>query len=218
VGILNQELFRMNVFDVLLIFSVLAVLLVMLGLLFAIVTRRWALLKRLGLGVLIYASLYSLLLIGVALLSPQQVLAMHQLRCFDDWCASVERVERQSAVGEVKAQGTFYLVTIQVTSRAKRVSQREQIAAIYLLDGHRIRYDLSAEGQQALDAAGRGGKPLDSLVEAGGTFTYTAVFDLPSTATQPGLVINHDAFPGVIIIADDQSFLHKPTIVQLVSP
>jgi hypothetical protein len=208
----------MNVFDVLLIFSVLAVLLVMLVSLFAIVTRRWALLKRLSQGVLIYASIYGLVLIGVSLLSPQQVLAMHQRRCFDDWCVSVERVERQPAIGEVKAQGTFYLVMIQVTSRAKRVSQREQIAAVYLLDEHGMRYDLSAEGQQALDAAGRGGQPLDSLVEAGGSFTYSAVFDLPSTAAQPGLVISHGAFPGVIIIGDDQSFLHKPTVVQLVSP
>jgi hypothetical protein len=32
------------------------------------------------------------------------------------------------------------------------------------------------------------------------------------------LVITHGAFPGVIIIGDDQSFLHKPTIVQLASP
>jgi hypothetical protein len=208
----------MTIFDLLLIFSVLLVLLVLPGVLVASATRRWALAKRLAGALIIYTSIYALVLVGVAVLSPQQVLAMHQLRCFDDWCVSVERVERQPAIGEIKAQGTFYLVTIQVTSRAKRVSQREQIAAVYLLDGHGIRYDLSAEGQQALDAAGRGGQPLDSLVEAGGAFTYTAVFDLPSTTTQPGLVISHGAFPGVIIIGDDQSFLHKPTIVRLPYP
>jgi hypothetical protein len=82
------------------------------------------------------------------ILSPQQVLAMHQLRCFDDWCASVERVELQPAIGKVKAQGTFFLVTVQVTSKAKRISQRALDAAVYLLDGRGIRYDLSVKGQQ----------------------------------------------------------------------
>ncbi len=69
-----------------------------------------------------------------------------------------------------------------------------------------------------LEAAGRAGQPLNSLVEAGGSFTSTAVFDLPHGTTNLGLVITHGAFPGVIIIGDDQSFLHKPTIVRLASP
>jgi hypothetical protein len=55
-------------------------------------------------------------------------------------------------------------------------------------------------------------------VEAGGSFTYTAVFDLPSGITKPGLVITHGAFPGAIIIGDPQSLLHKPTIVRLSIP
>jgi hypothetical protein len=208
----------MNIFDLLLIFSVFLGLLVLMGVLVASTTRRWALAKRLAQALLIYTSIYTLVLVGVAVLSPQQVLPMHQLRCFDDWCVSVERFEVQPVIGAVQAQGAFYLVTIQVTSRAKRISQREQIAAVYLLDGRGIRYDLSVKGQQALASAGQAGQPLDSLVEAGGTFTYTAVFDLPPEADQSGLVITHGAFPGVIIIGDDQSFLHKPTIVQLASP
>jgi hypothetical protein len=208
----------MSVFDLLLVFSVFAVLLALLGLLLALITRRWALSKRLALALLIYISIYALLLIGVALLSPQKVLAMHQLRCFDDWCASVERVELQPAIGTVQAQGIFYLVTVQVTSKAKRISQRALDANVYLLDEYGTRYDRSIEGQPALEAAGQAGQPLDSLVEAGGAFTHTAVFDLPFGITQPGMVITHGAFPGVIIIGEDQSFLHKPTIVRLASP
>jgi hypothetical protein len=208
----------LNIFDLVLIISVLAILMGLLGLLAALVTRRWVLARRLSLGLVIYISLYAVLLLGAALISPQQVLPMHQLRCFDDWCASVEQVERQPAIGSVQANGTFYLVTIQVTSRARRISQRARDAAVYLLDSTGTRYDPSPKGQQALQAIGRAGQPLNSMVNAGDSFTYTAVFDLPAGASQPGLVISHGAFPGAIIIGDEQSLLHKPTIVRLAVP
>jgi hypothetical protein len=208
----------MTIFDLVLLFSVSAVLLALVGVMVALVTRRWSLLKQLALALAVYVSLYAFLLVAVSLLSPQQVLAMHQLRCFDDWCASVERVELQPTVGAVQANGTFVLVTVQVTSKAKRISQRALDAGVYLLDKGGKRYDLSGEGQQALEAAGRAGQPLNSFVEAGGSFTFTGVFDLPSGTTPPGLVITHGAFPGAIIIGDAQSFLHKPTIVRLTSP
>jgi hypothetical protein len=117
-------------FDLVLIFSVLVILLGLLGSLFALVTHRWTLLRRLILGIVIYDSVYTLLLVGVALLSPQQVLAMHELHCFDDWCVSVDRFEQQPAIGAAQAQGVFYLVTVKVTSQAKRVSQRALDAVV----------------------------------------------------------------------------------------
>ena len=76
----------MTTFDLFLIFSVFVIFLALLGMLIALVTHRWVHLKRLALAVLIYLSMYALLLVGFALLSHQKVLAMHQLRCFDDWC------------------------------------------------------------------------------------------------------------------------------------
>jgi hypothetical protein len=44
--------------------------------------------------------------------------------------------------------------------------------------------------------------------------TYSGVFDVPVKISQPGIVINRGAFPGLIIIGDPQSFLHKRTIVR----
>jgi len=205
----------MAIFDLALIFSVLVVFLGLLGMLIALVTRRWAVLRRLALGLAIYVSAYGLLLVGVALLSPQQVLSMHQIRCFDDWCVSVEQVEQQPTIGTIQPQGVFYLVTVQVSSQARRINQRALDAAVHLVDDRGRRYNPSPQGQQALEAAGQAGQPLNSMVEAGGFFTHTAVFDLPSETAQLGLVTTHGAFPNVIIIGNDQSLLHKPTIVRL---
>lgn len=126
---------------------------------------------------------------------------------------------RQPTVGvgaaSVDARGSFLVVTAQVTSQAKRVSQRELDAQVYLVDGARRRYDVSLTGQRALDAAGQGGQPLDALIAPGGSFTHVVVFDTPADASQFALVVTHSAFPGAVIIGDDQSLFHRPTLMQV---
>ncbi|MDQ2903875.1 MAG: DUF4352 domain-containing protein [Chloroflexota bacterium] len=165
---------------------------------------------------------YAVVLLSVSLLSPQRVLAMHQDRCFDDWCHSVERVVPQSTVGNapmvVTAHGTFYLVTVRVSSRARGITQRALDAQVYMLDASDQRYDPDASGQQALDATGQGGLRLDSKVAPGGSFTCTVVFDLPKGSSHLALVVTHGLFPDVLVIGSEQSFLHKPTIFQLQMP
>ncbi len=208
----------MNIADLGLIISFFGFVLGLLGLLVAAVMRRWMVVKRLAFSLAIYVCLYFLVLVGVSLLSPQRVLSMHEMRCFDDWCAAVEQVEQRNELGALKAQGRFYLVTLQVSSRAQRISQRALDAADYVLDERGMRYDPSVEGQRALESAGVAGLPLTSWLEAGASFMHTAVFDLPPGTRQPGLVISHGAFPGLIIIGDDQSFLHKPAVVRLSLP
>ena len=146
---------------------------------------------------------------------------MHQNRCFDDWCLSVEQVVQQPIVGSapmlVRAQGVFDLVTVRVSSRARRVSQRALDAQVYLLDARRQRYNPDPAGQQALDASGHGGQPLDSELAPGGSFTRTVVFDVPKGLSHLVLVVTHGLFPDVLVIGSDQSFLHKPTIIRLQS-
>jgi hypothetical protein len=208
----------MNISDLFFLVSFILIVASLLGAVAAILLRRWKLAKRLALGLVIYAGVYALLLVGVALLSPQRVMVIHQLRCFDDWCAAVEKVEQRPEINTLKANGSFYLVTIDVLSQAKRIRQRALDASAYILDGQGNRYDPSLEGMQALEAAGQAGLPLNSWLEAGASFTSTIVFDLPAGINQPGLVFTHGTFPGLIIIGDEASWLHKPTIVRLGLP
>lgn len=144
---------------------------------------------------------------------------MHQDRCFDDWCLSVERVRQQPSVGAaptiVTARGEFYLVTVRVSSQAKAVSQRALDAQVYLLDASNQLYDPSPTGQQALDATGQGGQPLSSELSPGGSFTRTIIFDLPKGSAHLALVVTHGLFPDLFVIGSEQSFLHKPTIIDL---
>jgi hypothetical protein len=205
----------MSLADLFFLFSAAVVALGLLGLLIALLTRRWALLRGLALGLLIYIGVYAILLVAASLLSPQRTVALGELRCFDDWCVTVEQAQAQEAIGETVAKGAFYLVAVQVSNHARGRSQRESDATIYVLDESGNRYVPDARGEGALQAGGGAGQPLDSRLAVGGTFEHTAVFDLPAGHRAASVGIAHGAFPGAIIIGGDESWLHKPVLVPL---
>lgn len=205
----------MSLSDLFLLFSAALVALGLLGLLFALLTRRWALLRRLALGMALYVGLYAVLLVGVSLLSPQRILRVGEPHCFDDWCVAVEQARAQGVIGTAAANGTFYLVTVRVSNQARGRSQRETGAAVFVLDEAGTRYAPDARGEQALQAAGGAGQPMDSTMAVGGSFLHTAVFDLPAGHRAASAGISHGPFPRAIIIGGDESWLHRPTIVPL---
>jgi hypothetical protein len=202
----------MSLPDLIFLFSVLLLLLALLILLAALIARKTALARRVALGAAAYVILYALALVTVSLASPQQVLGMNQDRCFDDWCIAAVGVKEQPTIGATRAQGEYAVVTMRVTSRAQGIRQRAVDAAIYLLDSSGRRYDPSTEGQRSLDQAGLAGLPFNRYLDPGASFTHTAAFDLPAGARPSALVATHGLFPGILIIGDSQSFLHKPVI------
>ncbi|GCE28996.1 hypothetical protein KDA_44800 [Dictyobacter alpinus] len=208
----------MSIFDALLILTVLGSIVAIFTSGYFLLRRRWQRARRILLVLAISLVLYTLVLLSVALLSPQRILAMHQNRCFDDWCISVERSIKQPSIGTTTtAHGTFYLVTVRVSSQARGITQRATDAQVYLLDAGGQRYDPDSNGQQALDATRQSGPPLDTRLAPSGSFTHIVVFDLPKSASALSLVVTHGLFPEILIIGSEQSFLHKPTIFQLQS-
>ncbi len=209
----------MTLFDLVLILAVLGCILALFVLGYSLLRRKWTRAKRTLLLLGSFLVMYAIVLLSVSLFSPQRVLAMHQNRCFDDWCLSVEQVVQQPTVGTaptvITARGEFYLVTMRISSQARGITQRALDAQVYLLDAKGQRYDLDSPGQQALDASGQGGLPLNSELAPSSSFTRTVVFDLPRSSSELSLVVTHGLFPDILVIGSDQSFLHKPTIIQL---
>ena len=209
----------MTIFDLVLILAILGSVLTLCVLFFFLLRRQWRQARHVALALFSCVVLYAAVLVSVSLFSPERVLTMHQDRCFDDWCLSVERVVQQPTVGVaptvVRAHGAFYLVTVRVSSQAKATSQRALDAQVSLLDARGQRFDPSAPGQQALDATGQGGQTLSSELAPGGSFTRTIVFDLPKGSSHLALVVMHGQFPDLLVIGSEQSFLHKPTIIEL---
>jgi hypothetical protein len=156
---------------------------------------------------------------GVSLTTPQRVLQMGEDRCFDDWCLVVDGVRLAPSIGQgegaARAQGVFYIVTIRVSSRAKRVSQRAPDSKVILTDRQEKRYDPSPAGQKAYEAANGPAAPLGALLAPGASFTTVRVFDLPKNAVDPSAIVLHGEGPGWFVIGDDASLLHKRTVIRL---
>jgi len=209
----------MTLFDLVLILVVVGCILALFVLGYSLFRRQWTRAKRIFLLLGSFLAVYVVVLLSVSFFSPPRVLAMRQNRCFDDWCLSVEQVVQQPTVGiaptVITAHGVFYLVTMRVSSLARAIPQRALDAEVYLLDARGLHYDPDSSGQQVLNAIGQGGQPLNSELAPSGSFIHTAVFDLPKSSSHLSLVVTHGLFPDVLVIGSDQSFLHKPTIIQL---
>jgi hypothetical protein len=192
----------MSIFDLLFIGAFVATLAMTAMAGIALVRRRRAQavtgLRRLGL----FLGGYLGIVIAVSLASPRRVVPMGEDQCFDDWCIAVVKARHLS-----KNDSQTCEVTLRVSSRARRVTQRERDVRVYLLDGRGTRYDPIAD-----PAADRFDIPLKPQEAANATRS----FELPADARDLFLVVSHEGwFPSAFIIGDSESLFHKPTVVRL---
>lgn len=151
-----------------------------------------------GLGGLI--GVYLAVVIAVSIASPRRLIPMKEPRCFDDWCVSVDRVDRTPAGTEVS-----YAVTLRLSSRARARAQRESGVSVHVLDDRGRRFEPREDPQDV---------PFNVLLHPGESVDATRRFLLPADVQGPGLVITHERFPGILIIGDDQSLFHKPSVTR----
>lgn len=159
-----------------------------------------AILARLGAA----AGAYFVVLVAVSAFSPQRVLHPGDDQCSDDWCIAVQAVR-----GDSTSTGRAYAVTFRLSSRARRVSQRERFVAAYLRGSDGRRYDALADASAV---------PFDTLLQPGQAIAATRRFVVPLDATATGVVIAREGggrFPGCCIIGDEGSLFHRRTIVTL---
>jgi len=142
-----------------------------------------------GTAVLVVVGLYGVALAAVGLASRERHLAYGQVKCFDDWCVTV-----QSIVRVPEQEGRH--VTVVVTSRARRVAQRPDSPAAYLvIDGGRAR--IAVPG-------------LDQRLAPGQTVDLSIAVAVPASARDPQLLITEGGFPSRLVIGDENSPWHAP--------
>ncbi len=155
-------------------------------------------LRRLGIA----AGAYLAVVYAVAVASPGRVLALGADACADDWCLAVT-----DARPVPEGAGTAWEVTFRVSSRARRVTQRERGTRVWLRDSAGRRY--AAE-------AGAGEPPFDVELGPGDAVLTRRRFALPAGARPSGIVLGRSGFPfpGCLIIGEATEVLH-PTVVSL---
>jgi hypothetical protein len=160
--------------------------------------RALRILRRLAIGAAFYFAV--VLIVAFAAIPP--VHRVGEPQCFDDWCITVVKANRSGA-GPVRS----WHVTLRISSRAQRVTQRERYAAVHLVDSKNRTY-----APDPADLA----VPLDAQVGPGDSLDATRRFELPPDAEDVRLVFNHEGgFPiGAFIIGENELF-HDATVVKL---
>jgi hypothetical protein len=162
------------------------------------IPRALRMLRRLGIAAAFY---FSVVLI-VAFAAVPLVHQIGEPQCFDDWCITVTGA-KQVAAGNSQQ----WTVDLRISSRAKRIQQRERGAAVHLVD---------AQGRKFFPLAGAADVPLDVQVGPGESADATRRFDLPAGATDVRLVYTNEiGFPiGDFIIGENHLF-HDGTVIKL---
>ncbi len=187
----------MSIFDLLFLALLLATVLTLCAAAgFAIAGRgqqSLRLLRRLGFG----AALYFAVIIVVSLIAPRRTFNLGDTQCFDDWCI---------AATSASHTGNSYVVSLRISSRARRVSQRERDLLIRLVD---------RDGQTYTPTSQPSDGDLSSLLAPGESLDFTRTFSVPANIRDPHLVISHGGFPiGWFIIGYD-SWFRKPPLISL---
>jgi len=191
--------------------------------------RRPALAHAARAGVLAWGTVYLALLIGTSLASRERILAPGDVKRFCGFyldChigAALVDVRRTPTLGappnEVRAAGEFYVVTLRVTSNARRATLRLHDPRVTVVDDRGHVFHRSALGERALANAVGPALPLDQPVPGDAGFTTPVVFDLPRAARSPKLLVTDgprvERIVEQFLIGDEDSFLHRRTYMAL---
>jgi hypothetical protein len=191
----------MTVFDLLFLAAFLASLIALLAAAYAAVRGRTPRAFAILGGWLACAAAYLAISVAVAYFAPQRVMAPGDPWCFDDWCLTVENAKRAD---------TNYTVSMLISSRAKRVTQRASGAWMYLRDENDTHYEATPDSAQV---------PLDVLLQPGQSVAATRSFQVPAGVRELGLVTGHGGGPcgalSLMIIGNGGCLFHKQTMIRL---
>jgi hypothetical protein len=149
---------------------------------------------------------YLTTLVTVSLVQPQRVVAMGQEQCFGEMCFAVVGVKEIQGF-LIRDGSRLVQVSVRVTNRGRGRAQSEGLMRAYLVD---------AQGRRWEESAGVNGVPLTARVEARISVVSEPVFKVANDATGLELVFIHGwKQPGVLVIGDSDSWLHRRTVVRL---
>jgi hypothetical protein len=148
---------------------------------------------------------YLCVLVGASLVQRQKVVAIGEPRCFDDMCFTVTGAEEVPGF-LIRDGRRLVRVSVRVTNRGRK-AQSEGLISAYLVD---------SLGRLWEESPGVNGVGLTVRVTGGESVVSEPVFKVAADAKGLGLVLTHGRWqPGVLVIGDSDSWLHRRTVVGL---
>jgi hypothetical protein len=153
--------------------------------------------RRIALRLAIGAAVYMLVVVADSALTPRGVYHIGDKRCFDDWCLTVQKVERD-------APGS-YRVSLELSNRGLRVPQGEKGTVMYITDSTGRRFDPTESTV-----------PFAYKLEAGESIVATRRYTVPPDARGLKLVYVHEGgFPIGSFIIGENDWIHGPAFVPI---
>lgn len=151
-------------------------------------------------------AIYMAVLVSVSMKQPQKVVAIGQDQCFDEMCFAVTGV--QELPGYLIRDGSRLVrVSVRISNHGKQKPQSEKLLKAYLMD---------KQGRRWAESTAISGVRLTGRVAAGNSVVSEPVFKVAKDATGLRLVLTHGRRqPGILVIGDPDSLLHRPTVVWL---
>jgi hypothetical protein len=180
--------------------------------------------RSIALVIAAWVGAYATVLVVTSLASRERVLALGETKRFCGFyldChmgVAVDRVDTMSTIGGIRAGGTFYVVTLRVSSDARRVPLHLERPTIVIVDAEGFRHERSLDAEHALGRAQL--IELERPVDAGDSFTRAVVIDVPHDVRDPRLHVTMggllDRTVELALIGDEDALLHAPTLHALV--
>jgi hypothetical protein len=192
----------MSVFDLLFLVSCFMALITLIVAACFVVRREFGRAGRTLWKLAVSTGAYFAVVILVSLFSPRRVFKPGASQCFDDWCIGVDGFRQAPEEG-----GVAYSVDLRLSSRARRVAQREKNVSVYLTDDHHSRYDPIPASSAS---------PFDVLLQPQESVIVNRSFLVPAQAKRVGLVIAHEGgFPIGWFIIGYETWFRQPAVVSL---
>jgi hypothetical protein len=124
--------------------------------------------------------------------------------CFDDWCATVTKVEMADSLGSVHADGRFVILHIKMSNMALGIAQKPSEPRVHIMDDRGNSWGVSISGRQKLVELQGRQIPLDQRLELHESLETQLVFDIPQKAV--GLKVLIEEGPAVtrLLIPEDK--------------
>jgi hypothetical protein len=103
--------------------------------------------------------------------------------CFDDWCATITKIERAKSLENenmrLNAKGQFIILQIKMSNHARGIAQKPSEPRIHLIDGTGTFWAYSEEGQKMLEKLFGKQIALDEKLKLHESLETKMVFDIP---------------------------------------
>jgi len=136
---------------------------------------------------------YSVLWSIFHFLSSDKVVPLGTDICFDDWCATITKIETPKTLGKENQlfypHGQFIILHIEMSNHARGISQKPCEPRVHIIDEKGNYWSFSVEGQEVLEKLIGSQIPIDEKLELHESLETQLVFDLPLDAKKLKILI-----------------------------